>query len=270
MNTEIPDLEKQQIDHNSGSDDPQPIHDDMAPVSRIRSSGPNHEYIHIADQKFHRDDFYRAFGGTLNPGGAPQPSRKFGNPAPLGLSAFALTTLVFSLCTVQARGVPNPSIAVGLALFYGGVCQFAAGMWEFVQENTFGAAALTSYGGFWMSWAAIEMNAFGIKDSYNDPIEVQNAVGIYLFGWFIFTLMLTLCTLKSTVAFFGLFFMLMMTFLVLACANVTQHHGTAIGGGWLGIITAFFGFYNAYADLANPGNSYIVPVPLDMPFVKKD
>lgn len=30
----------------------------------------------------------------------------------------------------------QPNVVVGLALFYGGMVQFAAGMWEFVSDST--------------------------------------------------------------------------------------------------------------------------------------
>jgi uncharacterized protein len=56
-----------------------------------------------------------------------------------GLFAFASTTLVLSLYNVQAHGVTVPNVVVGMALFYGGLSQLLAGMWEFVTGNTFGA-----------------------------------------------------------------------------------------------------------------------------------
>jgi succinate-acetate transporter protein len=39
---------------------------------------------------------------------------------------------------------------VGFAIFYGGLAQFCAGMWEFRNRNVFGATAFGTYGGFWM------------------------------------------------------------------------------------------------------------------------
>ena len=56
-----------------------------------------------------------------------------------GLFGFASTTLVLSLYNVHARDVTVPNVVVGMALFYGGLAQFLAGMWEFVTGNTFGA-----------------------------------------------------------------------------------------------------------------------------------
>ena len=71
------------------------------------------------------------------------------DPAPLGLGAFALTTFVLS--GHNASFIPD-LIWVGLALFYGGLTQLCAGMWEFRNRNVFGATAFSSYGGFWMSF----------------------------------------------------------------------------------------------------------------------
>lgn len=71
-----------------------------------------------------------AFGGEFQPGLYKSiEHRKFANPAPLGLSAFALTTFVLSAVNLQARGVTAPNIAVPLALGYGGLVQLLAGMW---------------------------------------------------------------------------------------------------------------------------------------------
>lgn len=62
--------------------------------------------------------------------------RTFANPTPLGLCAFALTTFVLSLINIQARGVQTNDIVLGLALFYGGLVQLLAGMWEYACGNS--------------------------------------------------------------------------------------------------------------------------------------
>jgi uncharacterized protein len=75
-------------------------------------------------------DALPAFGGEFQPGlyrGVE--NRKFANPAPLGLSAFALTTFVLSLINVGTRGITAPNIVVALAFGYGGLVQLLAGMW---------------------------------------------------------------------------------------------------------------------------------------------
>src|SRR5213083_2455557 len=57
------------------------------------------------------------------------------DPAPLGLAAFALTT--FLLSGHNASFIPD-AVWIGAALFYGGLAQLLAGMWEFRNRNVFG------------------------------------------------------------------------------------------------------------------------------------
>lgn len=70
-----------------------------------------------------------AFGGEFQPGLYRPPNRKFANPAPLGLSAFALTTFVLSLINVNTKGIGEPNLVVAIAYAYGGLVQLLAGMW---------------------------------------------------------------------------------------------------------------------------------------------
>src|SRR5690348_4578127 len=80
------------------------------------------------------------------------------DPAPLGLAAFALTT--FLLSGHNASFIPD-GIWVGVALFYGGLAQLLAGMWEFRNRNVFGATAFSTYGGFWLGlglWVQLVAN----------------------------------------------------------------------------------------------------------------
>src|SRR5207302_10671892 len=77
------------------------------------------------------------------------------DPGPLGLAAFAGTTFVLSLVNAGLVGTqrlpgggPLPMVAA-LAVAYGGIAQFAAGIWQFRTGNTFGAVAFCSFGAFW-------------------------------------------------------------------------------------------------------------------------
>lgn len=212
-----------------------------------------------------------AFGGELQPGLYAPPSRKFANPAPLGLSAFALTTFVLSLMNVGTRDLHNHALILSLAFGYGGLVQLLAGMWEMAVGNTFGATALSSYGGFWISFAIIlTPGGFGIKESLTaengDESEFLNSLGLYLMGWFIFTFILLLCTLRSTVAFFSLFFTLTMAFLLLSLGHLyndgySTNSALIKGGGYFGLFAAFLAWYNALAGIADNSNSFfVIPV----------
>jgi len=127
-----------------------------------------------------------AFGGEFQPGLYKSTEhRKFANPAPLGLSAFALTTFVLSLINLGTRGISGPSIVIGPAFGYGGLVQLLAGMWEMAIGNTFGATALSSYGGFWIGTAIIlTPGGFQIEDTLitdnGNEINFLNSFGLYL------------------------------------------------------------------------------------------
>ena len=131
--------------------------------------------------------------------------------------------------------------------------------------NTFGATALSSYGGFWIAYAILLTPAFHALDAYADsPREEASALGFFLMGWFIFTTILLLCTLRSTVMFFALFFTLDLAFLMLACADFARsngNNGTGTGlqkaGGVFGLLAAFLAWYNAFAGIAD--SRYVEP-----------
>ncbi|WQF87636.1 Putative acetate transporter GPR1/Ato2/SatP, GPR1/FUN34/YaaH region [Colletotrichum destructivum] len=239
-------------------------------AAHARTNGP---FTRIADYQNMTEGQAQAFGGSLQPGlWKPYEHRKFANPAPLGLSAFALTTFVLSCVNLQARGVKAPNIAVPLAFGYGGLVQLLAGMWEMAVGNTFGATALSSYGGFWIAYGILLTPAWGITAPDGpyaaDFSDHYSAVGFFLTGWFIFTTLLLICTLRSTVVFFLLFFTLDLAFLFLACENYAANNGALtamrnlqICGGTFGMLAAFLAWYCALAGIQDDSNSFFqVPV----------
>ncbi|KAG5421595.1 mug86 [Candida metapsilosis] len=243
----------------------QAVHDDSYGPrwGEVRSEG---DYVYFGNEKYLRSELASAFGGMMNPGLAPPQKPEYANPAPLGLSGFALTTFVLCLINCGARGVHIPNIVVGLGYFYGGAAQLIAGFFELFLGNTFGGVAFCSYGGFWMSWAAIETPAFGITAAYDGHAqELDFVVGLFMLAWAIFTFFMMIMTLKSTLAFWLLFFLLTITFLLLGIGSISQKVGVTKAGGVFGILTAFAAWYNAYAGLANPQNSYLVIKALPLP-----
>lgn len=235
-------------------------------TKNITFSGDDNEYIHLGKNKYLKSDIQEAFGGTLNPGASPYPINKFGNPAPLGLSAFAMTTFILSMYNAKAMGITIPNVVVGLACIYGGGVQFLAGVWELAVGNTFGGTALSSYGAFWLSYASIFIDSFGIASAYDgEDAMFENAVGFYLLGWAIVTLMFVLTTTKATVMFFLLFFFLFITFILLGAGSLSGIEHISRAGGVFGVVTAFLGWYNAFAGVATPVNSYITAKPIPLP-----
>src|SRR6516162_9852570 len=135
------------------------------------------------------------------------------DPGPLGLSGFALTTLVLSVINagiIVPNAAKNQTIFVGVAVFYGGIAQLLAGMWEFRNGNTFGATAFSSYGAFWLSFAALLIPGFGVTLGLAAGPSTT-AVGYYLLGWAIFRALMTIGTFRLNGALIAVFVLLTLT-----------------------------------------------------------
>ena len=89
---------------------------------------------------------------TATSTGQEAPLPAFADPAPLGLAGFAATTFFLSVDNTNMIPADVLGVVLGFALFYGGIAQLLAGMWEFAKGNTFGALAFSSYGSFWLSY----------------------------------------------------------------------------------------------------------------------
>ena len=169
------------------------------------------------------------------------------DPAPLGLSAFALTTFVLTSTYAGFFSDKAGGVAVAVALFYGGLAQLCAGMWEFRRNNTFGATAFTSYGAFWLSYAAILIPGTGILAAITPALH--QALGVYLLGWTIFTGLMFLGTFRSNIALMAVFGLLFLTFLFLTIGELGPSTGAHMIGGYLGILTAIAAWYTALAGV---------------------
>ena len=169
------------------------------------------------------------------------------DPGPLGLAAFALTTFVLSMFNANLMGAGGEPVVFGLAFAYGGIAQFAAGMWEFRTGNTFGAVAFTSYGAFWLSfWAFVE---FFEKDV--PKADAGHAIGLYLIAWGIFTLYMFVASLRTTAAIAAVFGLLTLTFFALGIGNAGGHTNIVHLGGWIGLATAAAAWYASFAAVTN-------------------
>ena len=98
-----------------------------------------------------------ALGNEAQPGTNVK-THKFANPTPLGLSAFALTAFVLSLCNFQTRGVLEPNIVISLSVGYGGLVQLLAGMWYVILFFPSCLSCSFCLGGFFLLLLCLEGN----------------------------------------------------------------------------------------------------------------
>jgi len=182
------------------------------------------------------------------------------DPGPLGLAAFAMTTFVLSMFNAKLVSSGGEPVVLGLALAYGGIAQLLAGMWEFRTGNTFGAVAFSSYGAFWISfWALVAFYVPKIPAA-----DAGHAVGLYLWAWAIFTTYMFVASLRTTGAVALVFFLLAITYVLLAAGNSGNHVNVVKWGGYVGLATAAAAWYASFAAVANStfGRTVLPVVPL--------
>jgi uncharacterized protein len=191
------------------------------------------------------------------------------DPAPLGLAAFALTT--FLLSGHNASFIPD-AVWVGPALFYGGLCQLLAGMWEFRNRNVFGATAFSTYGGFWMGLGIIVVLA-DVSKNFAAGLAgngLFNGLAWFLLAFAIFNTYMLLHSTRVTTAVFLVFLTLEITEIVLVIGFFNLAHTGGHGewwlhaGGWCGIVTAAVAWYTSAAGVVN-GMSPVPVLPVGSP-----
>ncbi|WP_420752558.1 acetate uptake transporter [Rhodococcus sp. O3] len=166
------------------------------------------------------------------------------DPGPLGLAAFALTTFILSCANAGFISSDAEAAVFGVALFYGGLTQLAAGMWEFLKGNVFGATAFSSYGAFWLSfWYLVTY----VTEDMGDERHV--GVGIFLLGWTIFTVYMWFASTRISIALFVTFSVLLVAFVFLTLGALLEVTGLTRVGGYFGLAAAAGAWYTSAAGI---------------------
>ncbi len=167
------------------------------------------------------------------------------NPAPLGLCAFGMTTVLLNLHNAGFFELNSMILAMGL--FYGGLAQVIAGIIEARKNNTFGLTAFTSYGFLWLSLVGlIVMAKIGWIAGPSDT-----AMAAYLGIWGLFTFCLFFGTLRLNKALQVVFGSLTILFILLAAGHATGNTSIKHLAGYEGIICGLSAIYAGIANVLN-------------------
>ena len=167
------------------------------------------------------------------------------NPAPLGLLAFGMTTVLLNLHNAGFYELNSMILAMGI--FYGGLAQIVAGAMEWKKNNTFGMTAFSSYGFFWLILVAlIVMPKLGWA-------EATSKVGMawFLSVWGFFTLLLFVGTLKLSRSLQVVFASLTLLFFLLAIGETADNPGLKSFTGFEGIFCGLSACYTGVAQVLN-------------------
>ena len=184
-------------------------------------------------------------------------TEKMANPAPLGLLAFGMTTVLLNLHNAGLFPLDTMILAMGLA--YGGLAQVIVGLMEFKKGNTFGTVAFTSYGLFWWSLVLLlVLPNTTIFTGLSAPTET--AMAAYFLMWGLFTFSMFFGTLKTNRALQFVFMSLAILFFLLMIRELTGNptlFGTFTFNNLVGIegvICGLSAVYLAFAEVLNEAN----------------
>ena len=168
-----------------------------------------------------------------------------GNPAPLGLMGFGMTTVLLNLHNAGLFSLGSMILAMGI--FYGGIAQIIAGSMEWKKGNTFATTAFCSYGFFWLSLVGLIMiPSMGLGDKTSGV-----AMAAYLVMWGIFTGVMFVGTRRFNRAMQFVFASLTILFVLLAVGEFTGISAVTQLAGWEGIICGFSAIYTGLAQVVN-------------------
>jgi succinate-acetate transporter protein len=168
------------------------------------------------------------------------------NPAPLGLLAFGMTTVLLNLHNAGFYELNSMILAMGIC--YGGAAQIIAGIMEWKKGNTFATTAFLSYGFFWMSLVTLlVLPKLGWGATSNEM-----SMTAYLAMWGLFTAVMFVGTLRLNRALQIVFATLTILFFLLAYGDFT---GASAGfkhvTGYEGILCGFSAIYAGLAQVLN-------------------
>ena len=172
-----------------------------------------------------------------------------GNPGPLGLMAFGMTTILLNVH--NAGLIPLSGIILAMGIFYGGISPVIAGIMEWKKNSTFGMTAFLSYGFFWLTFVGIFALPKWIGTSALDLGATSTALGYYLIAWGLFTGLMFVGALRINRSLQVVFLSLTILFVLLALGEWMGNETITKIAGWEGIFVGLSAVYGSIAQVWN-------------------
>jgi len=152
-------------------------------------------------------------------------------PSALGLAGFSVATLMVSLIQAGWLGHWSDMGVVGLfAMTFGGIAQFAAGMWSYRARDVVATLAHGMWGSFWIAFGLLQILILTGKIPAPVPGAANDALGLWFFG---LAYMTGIAAVAATMESIGIAAVLW----TLAVGSGLSSAGwfiSGIGNGWLG------------------------------------
>ena len=175
------------------------------------------------------------------------------DPSSLALFGLAIVTLVAS---TQKIGITvGLSLVIPWAIFLGGAAQMIGCLGDFKRNNVFGATAFGAYALFWWSVATswmIKMGVFG--EEFVNAVDTKQ-LGYVFMGYLIFSLFMTIGSMKNNKILFIIFVFIDLLFVGLSLSILATGSLAEFGhhlGAYSELMISLFSFYLSAATVLNP------------------
>jgi succinate-acetate transporter protein len=172
-----------------------------------------------------------------------------GNPAPLGLLAFGMTTMLLMYVDMGLVETEFEEMVIGYAFFYGGVCQLLVGIFELFKGATLPFAVFGSYGAFWLGWAFVKLNNEAIGINFTG--DYTGGKVAYYVQWGVLTFCFWIVSFRKNMCLVVVLGLLWVTFFMLAASVGTGSNTVKVVAGSFGFCTAVAAWYTAMAEIIN-------------------
>ncbi|KAK6823095.1 Protein alcS [Aspergillus parasiticus] len=191
----------------------------------------------------------------------PALTKTFGNPTPLALGGFVVTTTPLSCCLMAWRGAGGNGIAfTGPIIFLGGTLLVITSILEFILGNTFPCVVFGTIGGFWFAFGATQIPAFNAAAPYStsttntmEGLQSPEFLNTYAFLFIAMAILVTIymiCATRTNLVYVLIFAALILVFVCLAAAYWRLADGDVgvgsrliVGAGAALFVASLLGFY---------------------------
>lgn len=167
-------------------------------------------------------------------------------PSILGLYAFAGSTLIVAAELAGWYGSPQtPAYLFPFAAAFGGVAQFAAGMWSYKARDAIATAMHGMWGSFWIGFGILQL--LFATGTLAEPQGPFPALGFWFIALAWITIMGTIAATAENVALTAVLGTLSLGAIFAAIAELLGSDAWTVIAGYTFIVSAICAWYTASA-----------------------
>lgn len=179
-------------------------------------------------------------------------------PSILGLFGFAGATFIVASHVAGWWGDQNSALYLfPFAAAFGGIAQFAAGMFAYRARDGVATAMHGMWGSFWIAYGILHLlYAIGVLDGGSETARMAEGFWFIALAWITFSG--AIAALGENVAVAAVLGTLAAGSGLLAAGLVLNNTGVEQAAGWVLVISAFLAWYTATAMMMHEGWSKVM------------